>query len=194
MEKHRHKYILLNKPYGVLPQFTDKLGRPTLKDFIPFPNIYPIGRLDFDSEGLMLLTDDGQLNHYLSSPKNKQPKTYWVQIEGLPDEKSLVALRKGVVIEGRKTLPSKVKNISEPKNLWPRFKPIRFRKNIPTSWLEITLFEGRNRQVRKMTAAIGSPCLRLIRISIGSLELGELKPGESKEIKRAEIKKIIPAL
>jgi 23S rRNA pseudouridine2457 synthase len=178
MGKPRHKYILLNKPYGVLPQFTDKLGRPTLKDLVPFKNIYPVGRLDLDSEGLLLLTDDGKLNHYLSSPKNKQPKTYWAQIEGLPDEISLNALRKGVMIEGKKTLPAKAKSIEEPQNLWPRPKPIRYRKSIPTSWLEITLQEGRNRQVRKMTAAVGYPCLRLIRISIGSLELGGLKPGE----------------
>jgi len=182
MARPQYKYILLNKPFGVLPQFTDKLGRPTLKDLVPFENIYPVGRLDLDSEGLMLLTDDGELNHYLSSPKNKQPKTYWAQVEGTPDERSLITLRKGIVIEGKKTLPAGVKMIDEPKNLWPRLKPIRFRKNIPTSWLEITLHEGRNRQVRKMTAAAGFPCLRLIRISIGSLELGELKPGQFREI------------
>ena len=184
MGKSRHKYILLNKPYGVLPQFTDKLGHPTLKDLVPFKNIYPVGRLDLDSEGLLLLTDDGKLNHYLSSPKNKQPKTYWAQIEGLPDEISLAALRKGVMIEGKKTLPAKVKSIEEPPNLWPRPKPIRYRKSIPTSWLEITIQEGRNRQVRKMTAAVGYPCLRLIRISIGSLELGGLKPGEYREVEK----------
>jgi 23S rRNA pseudouridine2457 synthase len=183
MEKPRHKYILLNKPFGVLPQFSDKLGRPTLKDFVPYKNIYPVGRLDLDSEGLLLLTDDGKLNHYLSSPKNKQPKTYWAQIEGLPDEKSLNALRKGIVIEGKRTLPAKVKRIEEPQNLWPRPKPIRYRKNIPTSWLEITIHEGRNRQVRKMTAAVGFPCLRLVRIKIGALELGELKPGVWQELK-----------
>ena len=194
MGKSRHKYILLNKPYGVLPQFTDKLGRPTLKDLVPFSarggsafggnNIYPVGRLDLDSEGLMLLTGDGELNHYLSSPKNKQPKTYWAQVEGIPDETSLAALRKGIMIEGKKTLPAKVKSIAEPQNLWPRPKPIRFRKYIPTSWLEITLHEGRNRQVRKMTAAVGLPCLRLIRISIGSLELKDLKPGKFREIEK----------
>jgi len=184
MGKPRHKYILLNKPYGVLPQFTDKLGRPTLKDLVPFKGIYPVGRLDLDSEGLMLLTDDGRLNHYLSSPKNKQPKTYWAQVEGIPDENSLAPLRKGIAIEGKKTLPAKVKMIAEPQNLWPRPKPIRFRKNIPTAWLEITLHEGRNRQVRKMTAAVGFPCLRLIRIRIGPLGLGKLKPGEFRYIER----------
>jgi len=194
MAKRQYKYILLNKPFGVLPQFTDKLRRPTLKDLVPFSarggsafggkNIYPVGRLDLDSEGLMLLTDDGKLNHYLSSPKNKQPKTYWAQVEGIPDENSLAPLRKGMIIEGKKTLPAKVKSIDEPQNLWPRPKAVRFRKNIPTSWLEITLHEGRNRQVRKMTAAAGFPCLRLIRISIGSLEIGNLKPGQFREIEK----------
>lgn len=182
MKTSKCKYILFNKPYGVLPQFTDKLGRPTLKDYIPFPNIYAVGRLDLDSEGLMFLTDDGKLNHYLSSPKNKQPKAYWSQIEGIPDENALDKLRKGIMIEGKKTLPAKAMAINEPQNLWPRIKPIRSRKNIPTSWIEITICEGRNRQVRKMTAAIGLPCLRLIRKSIGALELGELKPGELREI------------
>lgn len=178
---------MINKPLGVIPQFTDKLGRPTLKDYIPFPGIYAVGRLDLDSEGLMLLTDDGNLNHLMSSPKFKQPKTYWAQVEGIPEEKALERLRRGVMIDGKKTLPAKVKMIAEPP-LWPRVKPIRFRKNIPTSWLEITLTEGRNRQVRKMTAAVGFPCLRLVRFGIGSLKLGELKPGEFKEISRESIK------
>ncbi len=192
MARPQYKYILLNKPFGVLPQFTDKQGRPTLKDLVPFSarggsafggkNLYPVGRLDLDSEGLMLLTDDGELNHYLSSPKNRRPKTYWAQVEGVPDESALIKLRKGIVIEGKKTLPAGVKMIAEPKNLWPRGKPIRYRKNIPTSWLEITLHEGRNRQVRKMTAAVGLPCLRLVRIRIGPLELGNLKPGQFREI------------
>jgi 23S rRNA pseudouridine2457 synthase len=181
--KSRFRYLLFNKPFGVLPQFSDKLGRPVLKDFLPFPDIYPVGRLDFDSEGLMLLTDDGALNHLMSSPKYKQPKTYWAQVEGVPEEKELEPLRRGVVIEGKKTLPAKVKMIEEPP-LWPRVKPIRFRKNIPTAWLEITLYEGRNRQVRKMTAAVGFPCLRLVRVGIGSLGLGELKPGEFREIEK----------
>ncbi|MFA4967739.1 MAG: rRNA large subunit pseudouridine synthase E [Candidatus Margulisiibacteriota bacterium] len=186
MRKPNYKYILLNKPYGVLPQFTDKLGRPTLKDLVPFKNVYPVGRLDLDSEGLLLLTDDGALNHHLSSPRNKQPKTYWAQVEGIPDEAALDALRKGVMIEGQITLPAKVKSIDEPPNLWPRLKPIRFRENIPTSWIEITITEGRNRQVRKMTAAVGFPCLRLIRISIGSLKLENLLPGKYREIARVK--------
>jgi len=182
MRKDKYKYVLFNKPYGVLPQFTDKHGRPTLKDYIPIPNIYAVGRLDLDSEGLLLLTDDGKFNQAISSPKNKEPKTYLVQVEGLPDEKAIQALQKGVVIKGEKTLPAKAKIISEPKSLWPRIKPIRFRKNIPTSWLEITICEGRNRQVRKMTAAVGLPCLRLVRISIGPFKLGELQPGEFREV------------
>ena len=187
MVKSNYKYILLNKPFGVLPQFTDKLERPTLKDLVPFKGIYPVGRLDLDSEGLMLLTDDTQLNHFLSSPKNKQPKTYWAQVEGIPDENSLALLRTGIMIEGKKTLPAKVKMISAPQNLWPRPKPVRFRKNIPTSWLEITLHEGRNRQVRKMTAAAGFPCLRLIRISIGSFQIVNLKPGQFREIEKPAV-------
>ena len=200
MEKPSYKYILLNKPFGVLPQFTDKLGRPTLKDLIPFSarsgsafggkNIYPVGRLDLDSEGLILLTDDTKLNYYLSSPKNKQAKTYWAQVEGIPDENSLAPLREGIIIEGKKTLPAKVKSIAAPQDLWPRLKPVRFRKNIPTAWLEITLHEGRNRQVRKMTAAAGFPCLRLIRISIGSLEIGNLKPGQFREIEKPVVYKM----
>lgn len=183
-ERDKYKYVLFNKPYGVLPQFTDKHGRPTLKDFIPIPNIYAVGRLDLDSEGLLLLTDDGKFNQTISSPKNKQPKTYWVQVEGVPDEKSIKALQEGLIIQGQKTLPAIAKIIPEPTNLWPRIKPIRFRKSIPTSWLTITIYEGRNRQVRKMTAAARLPCLRLIRISIGPYKLGELKPGEFREVEK----------
>jgi len=186
MEKSRSRYILFNKPFGVLPQFSDKLGRATLKDFIPFPGIYPVGRLDFDSEGLLCLTNDARLNHLLSSPEFKQPKTYWAQVEGIPDEKALDRLRRDVVIKGQKTLPAKVKMIREPP-LWPRPKPIRFRKKIPTAWLEITLREGRNRQLRKMTAAVGCPCLRLIRIGIGPLKIEGLKPGEYREVTKPAI-------
>ncbi|MFA4857948.1 MAG: pseudouridine synthase [Candidatus Margulisiibacteriota bacterium] len=178
----KHRYVLLNKPFGVLPQFTDKLGRPTLKDLVPITNIYPVGRLDFDSEGLMLLTNDKALNHQLSSPNSKQPKTYWVQVEGIPADAELAPIRNGIVIEEQKTLPAEVEIISEPKNLWPRPKPIRFRKNKPTAWLKITLYEGRNRQVRKMTAATGFPCLRLIRVGIGAFKLENLQPGEYREI------------
>ena len=179
-----NKYLIFNKPYGVLCQFTDRQGRPTLKDYIPVPGVYSVGRLDFDSEGLLLLTDDARLNHRLSEPKFKQPKTYWAQVEGLPDEGALEKLRGGVVIGGKKTLPASVKRLPDGLKVWERGKPIRFRKNIPTSWLEITICEGMNRQVRKMTAAVGFPCLRLIRAAIGPLKLGELRPGQFREIAR----------
>ncbi|MDD4179726.1 MAG: pseudouridine synthase [Candidatus Margulisbacteria bacterium] len=178
------KYLLFNKPYGVLCQFTDQEGRPTLKDFIPVPNVYAVGRLDFDSEGLLLLTDDGALNHRLADPKYKQQKTYWVQVEGLPTEAALEKLRGGVLIQGKRTLPAQVRMLPDDQGLWPRPKPIRFRKSIPTSWLEIKIQEGRNHQVKKMTAAAGLPCLRLVRVGIGPLKLGNLQPGEYAFIKR----------
>lgn len=179
-----NKYLIFNKPYGVLCQFTDPQGRPTLKDFIPVPGVYSVGRLDFDSEGLLLLTDDARLKHKLGEPKFKQPKTYWTQVEGTPDDQALEKLAKGVVIGGKKTLPAKVRRLSGDLPAWDRGKPIRFRKSIPTSWLEITICEGMNRQVRKMTAAVGLPCLRLIRVAFGPLELGELQPGQFREIAR----------
>jgi 23S rRNA pseudouridine2457 synthase len=181
-------YILLNKPYGVLCQFTDPQGRPTLKDYIDIKGVYSVGRLDSDSEGLLLLTDDAHLNHLYSEPKFKQPKTYWVQVEGLPDDKAIKQLETGVVIEGKQTLPAKVRRMPDDLKIWERPKPIRFRKNIPTAWLEITIHEGRNRQVRKMTAAVGHPCLRLIRVAIGSLKLGNLQPGQYEEISEPSLK------
>jgi 23S rRNA pseudouridine2457 synthase len=181
------KYLIFNKPYGVLCQFTDKLRRPTLADYIPIKGIYSVGRLDFDSEGLLLLTNDGNLNHQLSNPRHKEPKTYWVQIEGIPGNEALKALGKGVMIGGKKTLPAKVKLLVDVK-AWDRSKPIRFRKNIPTAWLEITICEGMNRQVRKMTAAVGFPTLRLIRVGIGNLKLCDLKPGEYAFIDQQNIK------
>jgi len=181
------KYIILNKPYGVLCQFTDESGRPTLKDYISIPGIYPAGRLDLDSEGLLLLTNDKKLGHIMSDPRYKYPKTYWVQVERIPTEEMLAELRSGIIIQGRKTLPAKVRQIEDPK-LWRRPVPIRFRKNVPTSWLEITIREGMNRQIRKMTAAVGLPCLRLIRAAIGPIQLGELKPGKHLPIKKPAIR------
>ncbi len=169
--------ILFNKPFNVLCQFTDKEGRKTLADFIRYKNVYPAGRLDYESEGLVVLTDDGKLQSIISDPKNKMPKTYWVQVEGIPTEDAVSKLRKGVLLKDGLTKPAKVKLIDEP-DIWERNPPIRFRKNIPTCWIELNITEGRNRQVRRMTAAVGYPTLRLIRYSIGKWELGSLKPGE----------------
>lgn len=173
--------LVFNKPYDVLTQFTDTQDRATLADYIKIPGAYPAGRLDRDSEGLVLLTDDGVLQHRLSDPRHKLPKTYWVQVEGEPDEAALERLRNGMTIEGRKTRPAKAWSMSEP-DLWPRDPPIRFRKSIPTTWLEIVLTEGRNRQVRHMTAAVGHPTLRLIRYAVGPYTLAGLKPGEWREV------------
>lgn len=172
--------ILLNKPYAVLCQFTDDNHRQTLADFVALKNIYPAGRLDRDSEGLVVLTDDGALQHKISHPRHKLPKTYWVQVEGLPDEKALNQLSQGVHLKDGKTAPARVKMIPEP-SVWPRTPPIRYRVRIPTTWLELTIREGRNRQVRRMTAAVGFPTLRLIRIRVGPWTLDKLAPGEWRE-------------
>lgn len=169
--------ILFNKPYGVLSQFTDTVGRATLADYVPVANVYPAGRLDRDSEGLLLLTDDGKTQQRLSDPRFKQPKTYWVQVEGEPDAASLDRLRRGIELEGTLTAPALVEQMPEP-DLWPRQPPIRVRKSIPTSWLRMTITEGRNRQVRRMTAAAGYPTLRLVRYSVGSHTIQNLRPGE----------------
>jgi 23S rRNA pseudouridine2457 synthase len=173
--------ILLNKPYGVLCQFTDSEGRATLADLVPVPGVYPAGRLDADSEGLVVLTDDGALQHRITDPRHKLPKTYWVQVEGVPTRAALESLRRGVRLNDGPTRPARVRSITEPP-LWERDPPIRQRREIPTRWIEITLREGRNRQVRRMTAAVGCPTLRLVRVTIGPLRLGRLKPGQWREI------------
>ncbi|MBF9237841.1 pseudouridine synthase [Hymenobacter sp. BT683] len=184
------RYILVNKPYEVLTQFTDEHGRATLKDFVPVPSVYPVGRLDFDSEGLLLLTDDKALQHRLSDPKFKVPKTYWAQVEGTVTEEALEKLRRGVQIKDGLTTPAQAKIMAEPVELWERSTPIRFRASIPTSWLAITISQGMNRQVRKMCAAVGLPCLRLIRARIDELELDELAPGQWRELTQAESQKL----
>lgn len=171
------RLILFNKPFDVLCQFTGSDNRPTLKDYIPIPGVYPAGRLDRDSEGLLLLTDDGRLQQHISDPRFKQEKTYLVQVEGLIDRQALAALRKGVALKDGLTRPAGAAAIAPPE-LWERNPPVRFRKTVPDSWLELTITEGRNRQVRRMTAAVGFPTLRLVRTRVGEWELGRLLPGE----------------
>ena len=174
--------IIFNKPFNVLCQFTDKDGRKTLSDFVRVKNVYAAGRLDFDSEGLVFLTDDGKLQNLISDPKHKLEKTYLVQVEGIPSEESLYKLRKGILLKDGLTKPAKAKLIDSPK-IMERNPPIRERKNIPTSWIELIITEGKNRQIRRMTAAIGHPTLRLIRYSIGDWTIENLKSGEYKSIK-----------
>jgi len=172
------KLYLFNKPFGVLSQFRDDgSGRPTLARYINTPEIYPAGRLDQDSEGLLLLTDNGRLQHWISHPNHKQPKTYWAQVEGEPSESAIEKLRQGVKLNDGPTKPAKVKVIEEP-TLWDRDPPIRYRANIPTTWIELTISEGRNRQVRRMTAAIGHPTLRLVRASIGDWTIADMSLGK----------------
>ena len=177
-----NRLILFNKPYGVLPQFTDKSTegspRPTLSGFIDVPGVYPAGRLDRDSEGLMVLTNDGKLQARISNPRYKKPKRYWVQIEGIPSDLALEQFRKGLDLKDGRTLAADIKRIDTPDSLWPRDPPVRFRKTVPDCWVEITLREGRNRQVRRMTAAVGHPTLRLVRVGIDKWSLGALKPGD----------------
>lgn len=171
------RLILLNKPFGVLSQFSGDGTHQTLSDFVDVPNVYPAGRLDRDSEGLLLLTNDGALQARIADPRHKLPKTYWAQVEGVPDEAALEKLRTGVLLSDGMTRPAEAALLPEP-TLWPRHPPIRVRAQIPTHWIALTLREGRNRQVRRMTAAVGLPTLRLIRTRIGEHELGALKPGE----------------
>jgi len=175
------RVIIFNKPFNVLSQFTDRStqasSRETLSDYIDISAVYPAGRLDRDSEGLLVLTDNGRLQARITDPRNETPKTYWVQVEGNPAEDALAALRTGVTLKDGKTAPAKVERISEPQNLWPRTPPIRVRKSIPDCWIALTITEGRNRQIRRMTAAIGHPTLRLIRYSVGNWTLDGLAPG-----------------
>ncbi|MEK6758788.1 MAG: pseudouridine synthase [Deltaproteobacteria bacterium] len=173
--------ILLNKPFNVLCQFTDEKGRATLADYLPVKNVYAAGRLDYDSEGLVILTDSGPLQHRIADPRNKLPKTYLAQVEGVPDEAALDKLRCGVLLKDGKTRPAIVECFVTEPELWDRTPPIRYRKEIPTTWIRLTITEGKNRQVRRMTAAVGLPTLRLVRVRVGPWEIGELKPGEWKE-------------
>ncbi|TRW18255.1 pseudouridine synthase [Glacieibacterium frigidum] len=177
------RLILFNKPWGVLPQFTDGAARATLSDYIDVPGVYPAGRLDRDSEGLLILTDDGRLQARIADPRFKLPKTYLVQVEGIPDDSVLSALRKGVILNDGPTLPAEAEAIAPP-DLWPRDPPIRVRQTIPDTWLRLTLREGRNRQVRRMTAAVGHPTLRLVRWSVGDWAVAGLAPGAWREVER----------
>lgn len=179
------KLFFINKPFNVLTQFTDTAGRKTLKDFIKIKGIYPAGRLDRDSEGLVLLTDSGSLQHYISDPKHKLEKTYWVQVENIPSQEKLEQLQQGIELKDGLTRPAKAKLIAAPK-LWARTPPIRERQSIPTQWLELKIIEGKNRQVRRMTAAIGHPTLRLIRYAIGDWTIDNLESGHWKEVSLPE--------
>lgn len=182
--------IAFNKPYGVLPCFTDPEGRPTLAGYMMIPGVYAAGRLDQDSEGLMILTSDGALAHRITDPTHKLPKVYWVQVERIPDEPALAQLTGGVLLSGVQTRQAEVRLLAEAPTLPERPVPIRFRKNVPTAWLEITIHEGMNRQVRRMTAAVGHPTLRLVRVAIGPVRLGDLKPGEWRALTEDEVKAI----
>lgn len=176
------RIILFNKPYGVLSQFTSEDGHPGLKAFISIPGVYAAGRLDRDSEGLLILTDDGALQHKLADPRHKLPKTYWAQVEGAPDDAALEALRQPMDLGDFVSRPARARVLAEPEGLWPRDPPVRFRKAIPTTWIELVLTEGKNRQVRRMTAKAGFPTLRLIRAAIGAWNLAGLAPGAWREV------------
>src|SRR5215207_3336109 len=186
MQSLKPHTILFNKPYAVLPSFTDPEGRPTLADYIELPGVYAAGRLDQDSEGLMILTSDGSLAHRITDPHHKLPKVYLAQVERVPDPDALEKLRRGVLLGGRQTRPAIVRLLKEEPQLPERPVPIRFRKHVPTAWIELTLQEGMNRQVRRMTAAVGHPTLRLVRIAIGSIRLGDLSVGHWRELTSEE--------
>jgi 23S rRNA pseudouridine2457 synthase len=181
------RVVAFNKPFDVLTQFTSSMGRANLKDFIPIPGIYPVGRLDRDSEGLLLLTDDGPLAHRLTDPRFEHPKTYLVQVERIPDEVALDRLRNGIELKDGWSRPAEVELLDEEAHLPARAVPIRFRKNVPTVWLRVVLREGRNRQLRRMTAAVGHPTLRLVRIAVGPISLGDLAPGSWRDLSRQEL-------
>lgn len=191
------KYILFYKPYGVLCQFTDNSDnkRPTLKDYISLPGVYPAGRLDLDSEGLLLLTDNGQFQHRLCDPKFAHPRTYYVQVERIPDLTALEQLRRGVKIKNYRTRTARVKILAPEPDLPPRVPPIRDRKTVPTCWLEMTLTEGKNRQIRRMTAAVGFPTLRLVRVGLGrnsqTINLAGLEPGQWRDLTKKEVQTLI---
>ncbi len=190
----KNRYILFYKPYGVLSQFTDNSGenkRRTLKDYISVTSVYPVGRLDWDSEGLLLLTNHGQLQHRLSHPRFQHPRTYWVQVERIPDPDALRRLRTGVIIDHQLTRQALVQMLNTEPQLPPRDPPIRFRKSVPTAWLEMTLTEGRNRQVRRMTAAVGFPTLRLVRVAIAHLSLEKLQPGQWRDLTPEELNPLL---
>lgn len=180
------RLILFNKPYGVLSQFTSEDGHPGLKEYIPVAGVYAAGRLDRDSEGLLILTDDGRLQQQLAHPRHKLPKTYWAQVEGEADEAALERLRHGVDLGDFVTRPARARRIDEPAALWPRQPPIRFRRSVPTCWIEIVIAEGKNRQVRRMTAKVGLPTLRLIRWAIGPWTLEDLQPGHWRALEAPE--------
>lgn len=186
--RSQHRHLLLHKPWGVLSKFTDSEGRPTLADYVVEPRVYPAGRLDMDSEGLLLLTSDGNLAHRLTSPFHKVPKTYLVQVERIPDESALVQLRQGVMVKGKRTRPAKVQLLQDEPNVQPRPVPIRFRKSVPTAWLRMEIQEGMNRQIRHMTAQVGHPTLRVIRVAIGPIRLGSLPPGKWRWLREGELR------
>lgn len=186
------RFLLFYKPYDVLSQFTEEPGSTarTLKHYISVPDVYPVGRLDRDSEGLLLLTNNGRIQHRLTDPRFEHPRTYWVQVERIPDAAAIQQLQQGVVIQNYRTRPAKVRLLAAAPDLPPRDPPIRFRKNVPTAWLEMTLTEGKNRQVRRMTATVGFPTLRLVRVAIGQLRLEGLEPGQWRELSAAELNRL----